>query len=66
MKRVIKFTSLGLLGGVASVGLVLGLLLGTQAGSRWVLGKVPGLEVADFQGRLAGSWQASQIGRAHV
>lgn len=47
MKRVIKFTSLGLLGGVASVGLVLGLLLGTQAGSRWVLGKVPGLEVVD-------------------
>lgn len=61
MKRVIKFTSLGLLGGVASVGLVLGLLLGTQAGSRWVLGKVPGLEVADFQGRLAGSWQASRL-----
>lgn len=61
MKRVIKFTSLGLLGGVASMGLVLGLLLGTQAGSRWALGKVPGLEVADFQGRLAGSWQASRL-----
>ncbi|AOX09144.1 hypothetical protein Q5O_12330 [Pseudomonas putida JB] len=61
MKRVVKFTSLGLLGGVASVGLVLGLLLGTQAGSRWVLGQVPGLEVADFQGRLAGSWQASRL-----
>jgi len=61
VKRVIKFTSLGLLGGVASMGLVLGLLLGTQAGSRWALGKVPGLEVADFQGRLAGSWQASRL-----
>lgn len=43
------------------MGLVLGLLLGTQAGSRWALGKVPGLEVADFQGRLAGSWQASRL-----
>nr|WP_218115414.1 translocation/assembly module TamB domain-containing protein [Pseudomonas putida] len=52
---------MGLLGGVASVGLVLGLLLGTQAGSRWALSKVPGLEVADFQGRLAGSWQASRL-----
>ncbi|MGA9662351.1 MAG: translocation/assembly module TamB, partial [Pseudomonas alloputida] len=61
MKRVIKYISLGLLGGVASMGLVLGLLLGTQVGSRWVLGKVPGLEVADFQGRLAGSWQASRL-----
>lgn len=58
-RNQIYFT--GPAGGVASVGLVLGLLLGTQAGSRWVLGKVPGLEVADFQGRLAGSWQASRL-----
>ncbi|WP_069942484.1 translocation/assembly module TamB domain-containing protein [Pseudomonas putida] len=61
MKRVIKYILLGLLGVVASLGLALGLLLGTEAGSRWALGKVPGLEVADFQGRLAGSWQASQL-----
>ncbi|MGB5957431.1 translocation/assembly module TamB domain-containing protein [Pseudomonas sp.] len=61
MKRVIKYILLGLLGGVASLGLALGVLLGTEAGSRWALGQVPGLEVADFQGRLAGSWQASRL-----
>lgn len=58
---MIKYILAGLLGVTASLGLVLGLLLGTEAGSRWVLGKVPGLEVADFQGRLAGSWQASRL-----
>ena len=41
MKRVIKYILLGLLGVVASLGLALGLLLGTEAGSRWALGKVP-------------------------
>uniref|UniRef100_A0A923JW33 Translocation/assembly module TamB n=1 Tax=Pseudomonas urmiensis TaxID=2745493 RepID=A0A923JW33_9PSED len=41
--------------------LVLGLVLGTQAGSRWVLGLVPGLEVSDFEGRLGANWQASRL-----
>lgn len=61
MKRVIKYLLIGLLGVIASLGIAVGLLLGTEAGSRWVLGQVPGLEVTDFQGRLAGRWQASQL-----
>lgn len=52
MKRVIRYTLLGLAGLLAGLGLALGLLLGTEAGSRWALGKVPGLQVTDFQGRL--------------
>jgi autotransporter translocation and assembly factor TamB len=42
---------------------VLGLwtLLGTPAGSRWVLGQVPGLSVENFQGRLGGGWSADHL-----
>ncbi|SMF37552.1 MULTISPECIES: translocation/assembly module TamB domain-containing protein [unclassified Pseudomonas] len=61
MTRVFKFVLLGVLGGVVAVGLALGVLVGTESGSRWALARVPGLQVADFQGRLAGSWQASQL-----
>jgi len=61
VKRVIRYTLLGLAGLLAGLGLALGLLLGTEAGSRWALGKVPGLQVTDFQGRLGGSWQASRL-----
>ncbi|MFJ3483125.1 translocation/assembly module TamB domain-containing protein [Pseudomonas sp. NPDC090202] len=41
--------------------LALGWLLGTQTGSRWALGWVPGLEVESFSGRLAGQWQADRL-----
>jgi len=61
VKRVIKYLLAGLLGSIASLGVVVGLMLGTEAGSRWTLGQVPGLEVADFQGRLGASWQASRL-----
>ena len=61
MTRVFKFILLGVLGVVVAAGLVLGVLVGTERGSRWALARVPGLEVADFQGRLAGSWQASRL-----
>lgn len=44
----------------AVVGSTLG-LLGTEAGSRWVLARVPGLEVIGFSGRLAGQWQAEEL-----
>lgn len=37
-------------------------LLGTEAGSRWTLARIPGLEVEDFSGRLAGHWSASALG----
>jgi len=36
-------------------------LLGSEAGGRWVLEQVPGLEVSDFEGRLGGDWQASEL-----
>lgn len=59
--RVFKFILLGLLGSVLLVVLALGALLATEGGSRWALGRVPGLQVSDFQGHLAGRWQASQL-----
>ncbi|WP_194788807.1 translocation/assembly module TamB domain-containing protein [Pseudomonas sp. UFMG81] len=43
------------------IALALALVLGTQAGSRWLLGMVPGLETRDFEGRLGSSWQASHL-----
>ena len=36
-------------------------VLGTQAGSRWALGQVPGLSVENFQGRLGGQWSADHL-----
>ncbi|WP_220803171.1 translocation/assembly module TamB domain-containing protein [Pseudomonas sp. NCCP-436] len=42
-----------------SLGLVAG--LGSEAGSRWLLARVPGLEVDSFRGRLAGAWQADAL-----
>nr|WP_189661833.1 translocation/assembly module TamB domain-containing protein [Pseudomonas urmiensis] len=56
-----NYVLLTLLGLVLLITLVLGLVLGTQAGSRWVLGLVPGLEVSDFEGRLGANWQASRL-----
>ncbi|WP_207868922.1 translocation/assembly module TamB domain-containing protein [Pseudomonas sp. 51_B] len=61
MKRALKLVLLGVVGAVLLVALVLSLLLGTEGGSRWALSRVPGLTVDDFQGRLAGTWQASQL-----
>lgn len=37
------------------------LLLGTEAGSRWTLARVPGLQVQNFSGRLAGQWRADHL-----
>ncbi|QXH33242.1 translocation/assembly module TamB domain-containing protein [Pseudomonas muyukensis] len=59
--RVFRTCLIVLLGLLSLIGLALGLLLGTDAGSRWLLGRVPGLEVSDFSGRLGGQWQASQL-----
>ncbi|MFC2972423.1 translocation/assembly module TamB domain-containing protein [Azotobacter bryophylli] len=36
-------------------------LLGTEAGSRWLLGRIAGLQVEGFAGRLGGSWQAERL-----
>lgn len=38
-----------------------GLLVGTTGGSRWVLSKVPGLQIEQFTGRLGGTWQAERL-----
>ncbi|MET1077723.1 MAG: translocation/assembly module TamB domain-containing protein [Pseudomonas sp.] len=36
-------------------------VLGTPAGSRWLLAQVPGLQVEQFSGRLGGHWQAERL-----
>lgn len=61
MTRALNYVLLTMLGLVLLITLALGLVLGTQAGSRWVLGLVPGLEVSDFEGRLGANWQASRL-----
>ncbi|MCQ2028845.1 translocation/assembly module TamB [Pseudomonas zhaodongensis] len=41
--------------------MAVGVVLGTSSGSRWVLSKVPGLQLEEFNGRLGGRWQAQQL-----
>ncbi|MFK7698271.1 translocation/assembly module TamB domain-containing protein [Pseudomonas caspiana] len=60
-KRSLKILGLAL---IVIVGLVLAslwALLGTEAGSRWALSQVPGLQTENFHGRLAGEWQADHL-----
>ncbi|WP_397377700.1 translocation/assembly module TamB domain-containing protein [Pseudomonas sp.] len=61
MKRPLRHSLVGLAGLLLVLLASLAALLGTQAGSRWLLAQVPGLQVDGFQGRLAGSWQAAQL-----
>lgn len=61
MKRVGKIAGIGLFVVVALLVLMVALVLGTQAGSRWALALVPGLQVDNFQGRLAAQWQAERL-----
>lgn len=61
LKRTLAITAITLLSLVILVGLTLTLLLGTQSGSRWALGLVPGLSVEGFSGRLGGAWQADHL-----
>ncbi|MBA4244553.1 MAG: hypothetical protein C0452_11600 [Pseudomonas sp.] len=60
-RRLLKGVAVGLLGLMLLVGASLWLLLGSQAGSRWLLQQVPGLQVEGFDGRLGGAWQADQL-----
>ena len=46
MKRGLKIAGLALVAILVLLLLTLWTVLGTQAGSRWVLGQVPGLSVA--------------------
>ncbi|KIF61943.1 translocation/assembly module TamB domain-containing protein [Pseudomonas fluorescens] len=61
MKRGLKISALALLSLVLLIVLSITVVLGTQAGSRWVLGLVPGLSVDNFQGRLGGQWSADHL-----
>ncbi|WP_433898093.1 translocation/assembly module TamB domain-containing protein [Pseudomonas sp. PSE1(2024)] len=61
MKRGLKISALVLLSLVLLIVLSITAVLGTQAGSRWVLGLVPGLSVDNFQGRLGGQWSADHL-----
>lgn len=61
MRRALKWSFGGLLALLLLLIVVLATLLGTQAGSRWVLAQVPGLQVEQFNGRLGGSWQAERV-----
>jgi translocation and assembly module TamB len=61
VKRGLKITLLALLSLVLLIVLALASVLGTQAGSRWALGWVPGLSVENFQGRLGGQWSADHL-----
>jgi translocation and assembly module TamB len=59
--RWLRHTGFGLLALLLALLISLGLLLGTEGGSRWLLAKVPGLQVDGFTGRLGGSWRAEQL-----
>ncbi|WP_426235322.1 translocation/assembly module TamB domain-containing protein [Pseudomonas sp. TWP3-2] len=61
MKRGLKITGLVLLALVLLIVLIVASVLGTQAGSRWALGFVPGLNVENFNGRLGGQWSADHL-----
>lgn len=56
-----KRSLLGILALLLTLVLVVAALLGTQAGSRWILAQVPGLTLDNFSGRLAGRWQADAL-----
>ncbi|AZF00752.1 Inner membrane component of TAM transport system [Pseudomonas orientalis] len=59
--RGLKIAGLALVAILALLLLALWSVLGTQAGSRWALGQVPGLSVENFQGRLGGQWRADHL-----
>ncbi|MGK9419861.1 translocation/assembly module TamB domain-containing protein [Pseudomonas cedrina] len=59
--RGVKIAGLTVLAILAVLLLALWTVLGTQAGSRWALGRVPGLSVENFQGHLGGQWSADHL-----
>lgn len=61
MRSVLRFGLSGL--AIALVGLLalLAILLFSEAGGRWLLGRVPGLEVEGFAGQLGGRWSAERL-----
>jgi translocation and assembly module TamB len=61
LNRGLKIALLAILALVLVVLLALAAVLGTQAGSRWSLGLVPGLTVENFQGHLGAQWSADHL-----
>lgn len=61
LKRIGIITGLSLLALVLLVVVAVGMILGTQSGSRMVLGWVPGVQVENFSGHLGGRWQADSL-----
>ncbi|PYY87223.1 translocation/assembly module TamB [Pseudomonas sp. TKO26] len=61
MKRGLKITLLAVLALVILILLAVAAVLGTQAGSRWALTRVPGLTLVHFDGRLGGQWSADHL-----
>ncbi|WP_339499612.1 translocation/assembly module TamB domain-containing protein [Pseudomonas canadensis] len=59
--RGVKIAGLAVVAILAVLVLALWTVLGTQAGSRWALGRVPGLTVENFQGHLGGRWSADHV-----
>ena len=59
--RGLKIAGLAAVALLALVLLALWTVLGTQVGSRWALGQVPGFSVDNFQGRLGGQWSADHL-----
>ncbi|WP_236185160.1 translocation/assembly module TamB domain-containing protein [Pseudomonas protegens] len=61
MKRGLKITLLAIVALVILIILAVASVLGTQAGSRWALARVPGLTLDNFEGRLGGHWSADHL-----
>lgn len=61
MTRATKITGVGVAVLLALLVLTLGLMLGSASGSRWALSLVPGLQVDNFEGRVAGAWRADRL-----
>ncbi|WP_080943309.1 translocation/assembly module TamB domain-containing protein [Pseudomonas marginalis] len=59
--RGVKMAGLAVVALLGVLLLALWAVLGTQAGSRWALGRVPGLSVEHFQGHLGGQWSADHV-----
>ncbi|NWA68646.1 translocation/assembly module TamB domain-containing protein [Pseudomonas reactans] len=59
--RGVKIAGLAVVAILAVLLLALWTVLGTQAGNRWALGRVPGLTVENFQGHLGGRWSADHL-----
>ena len=61
MIRGLKIAGFVVLVLVLLVVVTLGVILGTQTGSHWVLAQVPGLQVDNFNGRLGAQWSADHL-----